>query len=87
MIGAFVAANIPSLETAMTIDLKSEQQHVVDLAMRSGAYRNPDEVISTALSMLVEDLEDGVVSVARSHEPRFTLAEVESELRSLDKLK
>ena len=71
----------------MTIDLNPEQQQVVDLAMSSGAYRDPDEVISIALSMLAEDIEDGAVSEARSHEPRFTLAEVESELRSLGKLK
>ena len=71
----------------MTIQLNPDQQHVIDLAIRSGAYRDPAEVISLALSMLAEDLEDGAVSESRSQEPRFSLAEVESELRSLGKLK
>jgi hypothetical protein len=43
-------------------------------------------VIATALSMLAEDVEDGAVSEARSHEQRFTLAEVEAELRALGKV-
>ena len=71
----------------MTIHLNPDQQHLVDLAMRSGAYRDPAEVISSALSMLAEDFEDGAVSESRSQETRFSLAEVESELRSLGKLK
>jgi Arc/MetJ-type ribon-helix-helix transcriptional regulator len=71
----------------MTIELKPEQQRVVDLAIRSGAYHNPDEVIDTALSMLAEDIEDGTISESRSHEPRSTLAEVEAELRALGKLR
>ncbi len=70
----------------MVINLKPEQQRVIDLAIQSGAYRSPNEVIDTALSMLAEDIEDGSVSEARSHEPRFTLAEVEAELRALGKL-
>jgi Arc/MetJ-type ribon-helix-helix transcriptional regulator len=71
----------------MTIELNAQQQRLVDLASRSGAYHNPDEVIDTALSMLAEDIEDGLVSDARSQEPRSTLAEVEAELRALGKLK
>lgn len=70
----------------MVIDLRPEQQRMIDLAIQSGAYRNPNEVIDTALSMLAEDIEDGSVSEARSNEPRFTLAEVETELRALGKL-
>jgi hypothetical protein len=31
--------------TAMTIDLKPEQQRVIDLAARSGAYQDPSEVL------------------------------------------
>jgi Arc/MetJ-type ribon-helix-helix transcriptional regulator len=69
----------------MLIDLEPEQQRVIDLAIQSGSYRNPNEVIATALSMLAEDIEDGAVSEARSHEPPFTLAEVEEELRSVGK--
>ena len=69
----------------MVIDLQPEHQRVIDLAIQSGSYRNPNEVIATALSMLAEDIEDGTVSEARNHEERFTLAEVEAELRALGK--
>ena len=48
----------------MTIELKPEQQRMIDLAIQSGAYHNPEEVISTALAMLAEDIEDGAVSHA-----------------------
>lgn len=71
----------------MTIELNPEQQRVIDLAIKSGAYRSSNEVIATALSMLAEDIEDGTVSEARAHEPRSTLSEVEAELRALGKLK
>jgi Arc/MetJ-type ribon-helix-helix transcriptional regulator len=56
------------------------------LAIQSGAFHNSNELITTALSMLAEEIEDGAVSEARSHEPRLTLAEVEAELRALGKL-
>jgi Arc/MetJ-type ribon-helix-helix transcriptional regulator len=44
----------------MTIDLKPEQQRVIDLAVRSGAYRNPGEVLDQAFEIIQEqlDLED-----------------------------
>ena len=44
----------------MTIDLKPEQQRVIDLAVRSGAYQNPDEVLDQAFEIIREqlDLED-----------------------------
>ncbi len=47
----------------MTIDLKPEQQHVIDLAVRSGAYQNPGEVLDQALEIIREqlDLEDWMV--------------------------
>ena len=70
----------------MTIELKPEQERMIDLAIRSGAYHTSDEVIATALEMLAEDIEDGAVSEARSQEPRSTLDEVEAELRALGKL-
>jgi hypothetical protein len=35
--------------------------------------------------MLAEDIEDGAISESRRDEPRFTLAEVEAELRGLGK--
>jgi len=71
----------------MTIELKPEQQRMIDLAIQSGAYRDTDEVIATALSMLAEDIEDGVVSEVRRNEQRFTLTEVEAELRALGKVR
>jgi Arc/MetJ-type ribon-helix-helix transcriptional regulator len=70
----------------MVIDLKPEHQRMIDLAIQSGAFHNSNGVIVTALAMLAEDIEDGAVSEARSREPRFTLAEVEAELRALGKL-
>jgi Arc/MetJ-type ribon-helix-helix transcriptional regulator len=33
----------------MTINLKPEQQRVIDLAVRSGAYQNPGDVLDQAL--------------------------------------
>ena len=44
----------------MTLNLKPEQQRVIDLAVRSGAYRNPGEVLDQALEIIREqlDLED-----------------------------
>jgi Arc/MetJ-type ribon-helix-helix transcriptional regulator len=67
----------------MSIDLEPEQQRLVELAMQTGAYHNSNEVIAAGLAMLAEDIEDGAVSEARIREPRFTLAEVEAELRGL----
>jgi Arc/MetJ-type ribon-helix-helix transcriptional regulator len=71
----------------MTIELTKEQERMVDLAVASGAYRSSDEVIGASLAMLYEDIEDGVVSDARAEEPRFSLDEVEAELRALGKIK
>ncbi len=47
----------------MTIDLKPEQQRVIDLAVRSGAYRNPDEVLDQAFEIIRDqlDLEEWMV--------------------------
>ena len=41
----------------MTIDLKPDQQRVIDLAVRSGAYRNPGEVLDQALEIIREQLD------------------------------
>jgi Arc/MetJ-type ribon-helix-helix transcriptional regulator len=41
----------------MTIDLKPEQQRVIDLAVRSGAYQNPAEVLDQALEIIREQLD------------------------------
>jgi Arc/MetJ-type ribon-helix-helix transcriptional regulator len=44
----------------MTIDLRPERQRVIDLAVQSGAYRNPGEVLDQAFEIIREqlDLED-----------------------------
>ncbi len=41
----------------MTIDLKPEQQRVIDLAVVSGAYQNPDEVLDQAFEIIREQLQ------------------------------
>jgi Arc/MetJ-type ribon-helix-helix transcriptional regulator len=71
----------------MTIELTPEQERLIDLAVQSGAYHDSEEVISAALAMLAEDIEDGAISKARSAEPRFSLDEVEAELQSISKLR
>ena len=41
----------------MAIDLKPEQQRVIDLAVQSGAYQNPGEVLDQALEIIREQLQ------------------------------
>lgn len=47
----------------MTIDLKPEQQRVIDLAVQSGAYTNAAEVLDQAFEIIREqlNLEDWMV--------------------------
>ncbi len=65
----------------MTIDLKPEQQRVIDLAVRSGAYRNSGEVLDQAFGIIQEqlDLEDWMLeqreAVAAHIEKGFVQAE------------
>ena len=65
----------------MTIDLKPEQQRVIDLAVRSGAYQNPGEVLDQAFEIIREQLqsEDWMIeqrdAVATHIEPGFAQAE------------
>jgi Arc/MetJ-type ribon-helix-helix transcriptional regulator len=65
----------------MNIDLKPEQQRVIDLAVRSGAYRNPGEVLDQAFEIIREqlDLEDWMLeqrdAVAAHIEKGFMQAE------------
>jgi Arc/MetJ-type ribon-helix-helix transcriptional regulator len=44
----------------MTIDLKPEQQRAIDLAIRSGAYNDPSEVLDQAFAIIRDqfDFED-----------------------------
>jgi Arc/MetJ-type ribon-helix-helix transcriptional regulator len=44
----------------VSIDLNPEQQRVIDLAVRSGAYQSPGEVLDQAFEIIREqlDLED-----------------------------
>jgi hypothetical protein len=41
----------------MSIDLNHEQQRVIDLAVPSGAYRNPGEVLDQAFEIIREQLD------------------------------
>jgi antitoxin ParD1/3/4 len=41
----------------MVIDLKPEQQRLIDLAVQSGAYQNRDEVVEQAFEIIREQLE------------------------------
>jgi hypothetical protein len=65
----------------MSIDLKPEQQRVIDLAVRSGAYQNPGEVLDQAFEIIREqlDLEDWMVeereAIAAHIETGFDQAE------------
>jgi Arc/MetJ-type ribon-helix-helix transcriptional regulator len=65
----------------MVIELKPEQQRVVDLAIESGAYQNPGEVIEQALAIIREqrELEDWMLeqreAVAAQIENGFAQAE------------
>jgi predicted transcriptional regulator len=47
----------------MPIELNPEQQRVIDLAIRSGACRNPGEVLDQAFAIIREqlDLEDWMI--------------------------
>ena len=63
----------------MTIDLKPEQQRMIDQAIQSGAFHNPEEVISTALAMLAEDIEDGAIAAARRGESEIPYEEYRAE--------
>jgi antitoxin ParD1/3/4 len=65
----------------MTIDLKPEQQRVIDLAVGSGAYKDPSEVLDQAFEIIREqlDLEDWMLeqkeSIAAHIEKGFAQAE------------
>jgi Arc/MetJ-type ribon-helix-helix transcriptional regulator len=41
----------------VAIELKPEQQRVIDLAVKSGAYQNPGEVLDQALEIIREQLQ------------------------------
>jgi antitoxin ParD1/3/4 len=51
----------------MTIDLKPEQQRVIELAVQSGAYQNAGEILDQAFEIIREqlDLEDWMVEQRR----------------------
>lgn len=65
----------------MTINLKPEQQRVIDLAVQSGAYQSPAEVLDQAFEIIREQLqlEDWMVeqreAVAAHVERGFAQAE------------
>lgn len=41
----------------MVIDLKPEQEEIINLAIESGTYRNSDEVLSRALEFIRAEIE------------------------------
>jgi len=65
----------------VAIDLKPEQQRVIDLAVQSGAYQNPGDVLDQAFAIIREQLqlEDWMVeqreAVATHIETGFAQAE------------
>jgi antitoxin ParD1/3/4 len=65
----------------VTIDLRPEQQHVIEMAVRSGAYENAGEVLDQALEIIREQLqlEDWMIeqreAVAAHIEKGFAQAE------------
>jgi antitoxin ParD1/3/4 len=65
----------------VAIDLKPEQQRVIDMAIRSGAYQNPEEVLDQAFEIIREQLqfEDWMIeqreAVAAHIETGFAQAE------------
>jgi len=65
----------------VAIDLKPEQQRVIDLAVQSGAYQNPGDVLDQAFAIIREQLqlEDWMVeqreAVAAHIETGFAQAE------------
>jgi len=65
----------------VTIDLKPEQQRLIDLAVQSGAYQNPGEVLDQAFEIIREqlDLQDWILeqreSIAAHVEKGFAQAE------------
>jgi Arc/MetJ-type ribon-helix-helix transcriptional regulator len=65
----------------VAIELKPEQQRVIDLAIKSGAYQDPGEVLDQALEIIREQLqlEDWMVeqrdAVAAHIETGFAQAE------------
>jgi Arc/MetJ-type ribon-helix-helix transcriptional regulator len=73
----------------MAIDLKPEQQRVIDLAVGSGAYQNPGEVLDQAFEIIREqlDLEEWMIeqreAVAAHIDKGFTQAEC-GELVDID---
>lgn len=66
----------------MAINLKPEQQRVIDLAVGSGAYQNPGEVLDQAFEIIREQLElqdwmlDQREAVAAHVEKGFAQAEL-----------
>jgi Arc/MetJ-type ribon-helix-helix transcriptional regulator len=69
----------------MTIEPKPEHERVIDRAIQSGAYRDPGEVISAALEMLAEVIqdEDGHPRKSRLWELRRGLSLSDISIREL----
>ncbi len=75
----------------MTINLKPEHQRMIERAMESGAFHDTDEVISAALELLTEDLEEDAedvrVSRSRQHETGIPINAMKADLIRRGKLR
>src|SRR5277367_6345439 len=69
----------------MSIDLKPEQQRVIDLAVQSGAYRDPGEVLDRALEIIREqlDLEDWMFEQREAIGAHIEIGFAQAERREL----
>ena len=65
----------------MTIELKPEQQRVIDLAIQSGAYQDSGEVIAQAFEIIREQLglEDWMVNQREAVEAHIKTAFAQAE--------
>jgi Arc/MetJ-type ribon-helix-helix transcriptional regulator len=69
----------------MTINLRPEQQRVIDLAVQSGAYQSPGEVLDQALEIIREqlDLEDWMVEQRNAVAAHIEVGFAQAERREL----
>ncbi|HWE50706.1 MAG TPA: hypothetical protein VG273_12995 [Bryobacteraceae bacterium] len=71
----------------MMIDLKPEQQRVIDLATGSGAYQSPDEVLDQAFEIIREqlDLDDWMFEQREAIAAHTEMGFSQSQARRIDR--
>jgi len=57
----------------MTIDLKPEQERIVQAEIASGRFRNPEEVLDHALAALQEKERQGETRAPRKNRAQFLM--------------